>query len=200
MKQRREKALQNTKDRKLEKENFLAVLKADHKANRVSNDIQSSANMNDELLNGSNTDIIIGFDNTAIITENADNAATDTENINNEATNAENMNNAAINADFTINAATDSEKSDATISGNGDTENTAAGETSMIDVPSPLLYGRKTTDPSKVKTSKRHIPIMVKPSEPSIGDPPPNESTTVMVCGHAFDPTDVHVYEYEFNY
>ena len=42
-----------------------------------------------------------------------------------------------------------------------------------------------------VKTSKRHTPIMVKPSEPSIGDPPHNEITIAMVSGHTFDPTDV---------
>ena len=47
LKQRREKALQNAKDRKLAKENFLAALKADHKTNRASNDTQSSANTND---------------------------------------------------------------------------------------------------------------------------------------------------------
>ena len=85
---------------------------------------------------------------------------------------------------------------DDTISGYGNTENTTTGKTSKVDIPSPLLYGRKTTDPSKVKTSKRHIPIMIKPAEPSIGDPPPNEITTVMASGHAFDPTDVHIYEF----
>ena len=66
----------------------------------------------------------------------------------------------------------------------------------MVDILSPQCYGRKTKDPSKVKTSKKHMPIMVKPSEPSIGDPLPNEITTVMVSGHAFDPTDVHIYEF----
>ena len=175
--------------------------------------------MNDELINGSNKDIVIDVDNTdntAIVAENADNATTDAENIDNEATNAENVDNAAINADNISNTTTDSEKSedavmsddntdnatmsnnntDDAVSGDGDTENTTPGETSMVDVPSPLSYGRKTTDPSKVKTSKRHIPIMVKPLESSIGDPPPNEITTAMVHGHAFDPTDVHVYEF----
>ena len=48
-------------------------------------------------------------------------------------------------------------------SGNDNTENVAPGKTSTKDVPSPLLYSRKTTDPSKVKTSKKHIPIQVKP-------------------------------------
>ena len=50
LKQRREKALQNAKDRKLAKGNSLVALKADHRANRASNDSQSSANMNDELI------------------------------------------------------------------------------------------------------------------------------------------------------
>ena len=219
IKQRRERALQNAEDRKLAKENLLAALKADCRAERASNDTQSSANTNDELIDGSNTDIIIGVentDNTAIAAENVDNAATNAENIDNDATNAKNTDNAAINADNTSNAATDGKKSDDAamsddntdnaamnnnntddaVSGNGNTENTTTGETSMVDIPSPLLYGRKTTDPIKVKTSKRCLPIMVKPSEPSIGDPPPDEVATVMVSGQAFDPTDVHVYEF----
>ena len=36
---------------------------------------------------------------------------------------------------------------------------------------------------------------MIEPSEPSIGDPPSDEITTVMVSGHTFDPT-VHIYEF----
>ena len=47
LKQRREKALQNARDRKIARENFLAALKADHKTDRASNDIQSDANIND---------------------------------------------------------------------------------------------------------------------------------------------------------
>ena len=43
--------------------------------------------------------------------------------------------------------------------GNDNAENVTPGETSIDDVPSPLLYGRKTTDPSKVKTSKKCRPI-----------------------------------------
>ena len=197
----------------------MAALKADQRANRASNDTQSSGDMNDELTDGSNTDIIIGVentDNTTVAAENVDNAATDAENTENDATNAENIDNAAINADNTSNTATDGKRLDdatmsddntdnATMSDNNtddattddnNTENTTTGETSTVDVPSLLLYGRKTTDPSKVKTSKRRIPIMVKPSEPSIVDPPPNEIATAMASGHAFDPIDVHTYEF----
>ena len=145
LKQRREKALQNAKDRKLAKENFLAALKAECKADRASNDTQSSVNMNDELINGSNTDTIIGVDN-------IDNIAIAAENVANAATNAENIDIASINADNIINAAIDSEKSedvvmsydntdnaamsdnntdDATL-GDGNTENTVTGETSTL--------------------------------------------------------------------
>ena len=49
LKQRREKALQNAKDRKLAKENTLTALKAHHKADRASNDTQSSAHSNDDV-------------------------------------------------------------------------------------------------------------------------------------------------------
>ena len=144
LKQRREKALQNAKDRKLAKGNPLVALKADHRANRVSNDSQSSTNMNDELIDGSNTDTIIGVantNNTAIAAENMDNAATDAENTNNDATNAENTDNAAINTDNISNAATEGEKSDdAAMSnnntndattGDGNTENTTTGVTTL---------------------------------------------------------------------
>ena len=84
---------------------------------------------------------------------------------------------------------------DATL-GNDNMENVTPGETSTKDVPSPLLYGRKTTGPNKIKTSKKHIPIQVKLSELSIADTPADEITTEMVKGHAFDPTDVRVYEF----
>ena len=216
LKQRIEKTLQNAKDRKLAKGNPLVALKADHRANRASDDSQSSTNMNDELIHGSNTDTAIGVgntDNTAISAENADNAVTDAGNTDNDAINAENTDNAAINADNTSNAATNGEKSDDTVisddntdntkmsdnntddttTGDGNTENTATGETSTVEIPSPLHYGRKTKDSSKVKTSKKHMPIMV---EPSIGDPLPDEIVRVKVSGHTFDPTDVHIYEF----
>ena len=85
---------------------------------------------------------------------------------------------------------------DDTALGDGKTENVAMGETSTEDIPSPLLYGRKTTDPSRVKTSKKYIPIQVKPSEPSIADQLADEIATDKAKGHAFDPTDVRVYEF----
>ena len=98
--------------------------------------------------------------------------------------------------DNTDNTTVSDNNIDDTTLGDGNTENTVRGETSTKDIPSPPLDGRKTTDPSKVKTSKKCIPIHVKPSEPSIGDPPTDEIATEMAKDHAFDPTDVRVYEF----
>ena len=172
-------------------------------------DTQSSANTNDELINGANADTIICFDNIdniEIVAENVTNSATNAENIDIDSTNADNIVNAEIenekseevvmSDDNSDNATMSDNNIDNTTLGDDNTENVTTGETSTEDVPSPLLYHRKTTDPSKVKTSKKHIPIWVKPSEPSIADPPADEIVTEMVKGHAFDPTDVRVYEF----
>ena len=216
MKQRRENVLQNAKDRKLAKGNPTVALQTNQRANSASNDTQSITNTNDVIIDGTNTDAVIGVDNTdnaAIVAEIVDNAATD----------AENTDNVAINADNTSNAATDGKKSDdaamsdnntddATMSDNntdgaamsdsntdnattGDKnmDNTATGETSTVPVPLPPCYGAKTKDPSKIKTSTKHMSTI---AEPSIGDPPPNEIATVIASGHTFDPTDVHIYEF----
>ena len=78
-----------------------------------------------------------------------------------------------------------------TVLGGDNAENVTPGETSTDDVPSPLLYGRKTTDPSKVKTFKKRRPIQVKPLESLLNNPTGDEITTKMVKGHTFDPTDM---------
>ena len=89
------------------------------------------------------------------------------------------------------NAAMSDNNTDDAVLGNDNTGNVTVGETSTDDVPSPLLYGRKTTDPSKVKTSKKQRPIQVKPLESSIADPPADEIATEMAKVHTFDATDV---------
>ena len=147
------------------------------------------------MIDGSNTDTVINVGNT-------DNTAINAENVDNDAINAENTDNAPINA-YTSNASTDGKKSNDVTMSNDNTDNATmsdintdditTGEISTVEVPSLLCYGRKTKNPSKVKTSKKHTPIMIKPS---IGDPLPNEIVTVKVSGHAFDPNDVCIYEF----
>ena len=58
-------------------------------------------------------------------------------------------------------------------------------------MPSPLIYGREMTDPTKVKTSKRCRPVRVKPLESPMGNPPVDKDTTGKAKGHAFDSTDM---------
>ena len=50
-------------------------------------------------------------------------------------------------------------------------ENDEEGENSTEEVPSSLIYGRKTNDPTKVKLSKRHRPVKVTPLESPMGNP-----------------------------
>ena len=200
----REKALQNAKDRKLAKENFLTAIKASHKANRASKDTQSGRKPNDELINGANADTITpvgNTDNIEIVAENVGNVAQNAENIDTNSTNGDNIDNAEIEnekpeevimSDDNIDKAAESNKhTDDAASGYDTAENVTKGETSTDEVPSPLLYGRKITDPSKVKTSKKHRPIRVKPLESSMDDTPVDENVTGTVKGHTFDPTDV---------
>ena len=65
LRQRREKVLQNAKDRKLGKANALVALQASIRANRTSNDTQNSTKIDDAIIGDDNTDdAIIGDDNT----------------------------------------------------------------------------------------------------------------------------------------
>ena len=65
MKQRREKVLQNAKDRKMEKANAPVALQASIRANRASKDTQNITMTDDAIIGDDNTDnAIIGNDNT----------------------------------------------------------------------------------------------------------------------------------------
>ena len=176
LKQRREKVLQNAKDRKLAKGNPLVALQTNRRTKSASNDIQSITSTNDEIIDDNNKDAVIDAENT-------DNAATDADNTCNAATDGKKSDDAVMSDNDTDNAAT----------GDGNMENTTTGETSTVQVPLSPCYGGKTKDPSKIKTSTKQMPII---AEPSIGDPLPNENTTVRASGHTFDPTDVHIYEF----
>ena len=195
MKQRREKVLQNAKDRKLAKANPLIALQAS--VNSASNDTQSITNTDDVVISDDNTD------NAAIDAENTDNAAIDAENTDNAAIDADNTDNAAIDADKTDNATSDREKTDDattsdynmdnTAKGDGNTDNTIIGEASRVHISLPPCYGGKANDPSQIKTSTKCTPAIV---EPSTGDPLPDNHAAVKASGHTADLTDVHIYEF----
>ena len=121
----------------------------------------------------------------------SDNRSINDENMN-ITTIADNINNLKIVADNEVNATTNAEDT----SGNDNAENSEPGGNSTEDAPSPLIYGRKMNDPTKVKTSKRHRPIRVTPLESPIGSPHVDKDTTGKPKCHVFDPTNVRVYEF----
>ena len=57
------------------------------------------------------------------------------------------------------------------IPGNDNAEDSELGENSTEEAPSPLIYGRKTNEPTKGKTLKRHRPVKVTPLESPMGNP-----------------------------
>ena len=85
-----------------------------------------------------------------------------------------------------------------TIPDNDNAEDSELGENSTEEVPSPLIYGRKTNDPTKVKTSKRHRPVKVTPLESPMGNPHVDKDTTGNTNMYVFDTTDVQIHEFFF--
>ena len=82
------------------------------------------------------------------------------------------------------------------ISSDENVENSEPGGNNTEDVPSPLIYGRKMNDPTKVKISKRCRPIRVTPLESPMGNPHVDKDTAGKAKSHAFNPTDVQVHEF----
>ena len=78
------------------------------------------------------------------------------------------------------------------------------GENSTEEVPSPLIYGRKTNDPTKVKSSKRCRPVKVIPLESSMDNPQKgkdkdkNKEATDTLNIFVFDPNDVQIHSFFF--
>ena len=85
-----------------------------------------------------------------------------------------------------------------TTSGNDDAEDSDLGENSTEDTPSPLFYGRKTNDPTKVKTSKWWRPIKITPLESPMGNPHVDKDATGKPNTYVLDPTDVQIHEFFF--
>ena len=77
-------------------------------------------------------------------------------------------------------------------------ENSEVDENSTEEVPSPLIYGRKTNDQTKVKSSKRCRPVKVTPLESPTGNPHVDKDATGKPNTYVFDPTDVQIHEFFF--
>ena len=152
------------------------------------------------------TMIVDNINNLEIVANNVVNATTnaedtdtepvDTDNINNAETEIDKSEDIVMSDDNDDNPAISDKNSPHATSGDDNAENSEPGENCTEDASSPLIYGRKMNDPTKVKTSKRHRPIRVTPLESPMGNPHVDKDTTGKAKSHAFDPTDVQVYEF----
>ena len=128
--------------------------------------------------------------------EDTDTEPTDTDDINNAETEIDKSEDIVMSDDNDDNPTMSNKDSPHAMSGNDNAENSEPGENSTEDAPSPLIYDRKINNPTKVKTSKRCRPIRVAPLESPTGNPHVDKDTTGRAKSHAFDPTDVQVYEF----
>ena len=87
---------------------------------------------------------------------------------------------------------------------NDNIENDEVGENSTEEVPSPLIYGRKTDNPTKVKSSKRCRHVKVTPLESPMGNPHKDKDkdkgkdATGTPNTYVFDPNDIRIHEFFF--
>ena len=209
LQQRREKTLQNAKGKRLAEEYFLTAFKASRKIHRALKNKQKRTKSDNGSINDKNTNIAMidnNINNLEIVADNYVNATTnakdtdiepvDTDNINTAETKIDKSEDIVMSDNNDDNPAMSNKDSPHTIPGNDNAEDSDLGENSTEEVPSPLIYGRKTNYPTKVKTSKRHRPIRVEPLESQTGNPHMDKDTTSKAKSYVFDPTDVRVFEF----
>ena len=184
LKQRRERTLQNTRGKRPAEEYFLTALKASCKSYKASKNSHKRKKDNNRLINDDNTNItmtVYDVNNLEIVANDQVNATTNAKNADTESVNIDNINMAETEIDRNDDVAkSDNNDDNPTISdkesplespAKDNIENDEVGENSTEEVPLPLIYGIKTDDPTKVKSSKRHRPVEVTPLESSMGNP-----------------------------
>ena len=118
---------------------------------------------------------VYDINNLEIVANHQLNATTNVENADTESVNIDNINMAETEIDNNNDVAKSDNNDDNPIMSDKECplesptkdniENDEVDENSTEEVPSPLIYGRKTDDPTKVKSSKRHRPVKVTPLE-----------------------------------
>ena len=210
LKQRRERTLQNTRGKGPAEEYFLTALKASRKSYKASKNSHKRKKDNNGSINDDNTNIattVYDINNLEIVANYQVNATTNVKNADTESMNIDNINMAeteiANNDDVAKSDNNDdnpmmSDKESPLESHAEDNiENDEVGENSTEEVPSPLIYGRKTDDPTKVKSSKRCRPVKVTPLESPMGNPQKDKDidkdkdATGTPNTYVFDPNDV---------
>ena len=184
LKQRRERTLQNTKGKRPAEEYFLTALKASSKSYKASKNSHKRKKDNNGSISDDNTNItmtVYDINNLEIVANHQVNATTNDKNADTKAMNIENINTAKTEIDNNDDVAQSDNNDDNPILSDKESplespaedniENDEVGENSTEEVPSPLICGRKTNDPTKVKVSKRHRPVKVTPLESPMGNP-----------------------------
>ena len=209
LKQRREKTLQNTRGKIPAEEYFLTALKASCKCYKASKNSYKKKKDNNGSNNDDNTNIamtIHDLNNLEIVANHEVNAITNDENADTEPDNTDNINTTDIESDNNDDITKSDNNDDNLIMSDKDSplespaedneENDDKGENGTEEVPSPLIYGRKTNDQMKVKSSKRCRPVKVAPLEESpMGNPQKSEDkdkdATDPLNTFIFNPNDV---------
>ena len=129
--------------------------------------------------------------------ENADTESVDIDNINTAETEIDKNDDIAMSDNDDDNPIMSDKESPIALPADDNIENDEVGENSTEEVPSPLIYGRKTDDPTKVKSSKRCRPVKVTPLESPMGNPhkdkdkDKDKDATGTANTYVFDPNGV---------
>ena len=167
LKQRRERTLQNAKGKGLAEEYFLTALKASHKSYNALKNSHKRKKDNNGSINDENTNItmtVYNINNLEIVENNEVTATANAKNADTECTDIDNINTAEAEIDKNDDIAMSDNNDDNPIMSDKESplespaddniENNEVGENSTEEVPSPLIYGRKTDDPTKVNPQK----------------------------------------------
>ena len=159
--------MQNTRGKTPAEEYFLTVLKASRKHYKASKNSYKRKKDDNRSNNDDNTNIamtIHDINNLKIVANYRVNATTNDENAETELGNMDNINMAEIENDNNDEVAKFDNNDDNPIMSDKESplespaednvENDEEGENSTEEVPSPLIYGRRTNDLTKVKSSK----------------------------------------------
>ena len=129
--------------------------------------------------------------------ENADTESVDIDNINTAETEIDKNDDIAMSNNDDDNPIMSDKESPLELPANNNIENDEVGENSTEEVPSPLIYDRKTDDPTKAKSSKRCRPVKVMPLESPMGNPhgdkdkDKDKDATDTPNTYVFDPNDI---------
>ena len=151
---------------------------------------------------------VYNINNLEIVENHEVNATTNAENAYTESVDIDNINTAEAEIDKNDDIAMSDNNDDDPIMSdkesplkspaNDNIENNEVGENSTEEVPSPVIYGRKTDDPAKVKSSKRCRPVKVTPLESPMSNPYVDKVTTGTPNTYVFDPTNIQIHEFFF--